>query len=93
MNKNTGAMPLYLGDNGIHKFWESTNREVIIFQNHREPFWTICINERRWDHSYSLRKARKIAEKQTGKKLIFDTSHIWKLGKPTDKKMILLGVR
>jgi hypothetical protein len=90
MKKANGAMPLYLGDNGVHKFWESTNREAIILQNHSEPFWCIFINEVIWDHSHSLRKARIKAQKKIGRRLIFDTSHNWILAKPTDKKMILV---
>lgn len=86
-----GAMPLYLGDNGTHLFWESTNREVIILRNHREPFWCIYINEQVWDFSLSLRKARKIAERKIDRRLVFDQTHHWTLAKPTDKKMVLMG--
>ena len=85
-------VPLYRGDNGIHKFWESIDREVIIFQNHSEPHWNILIRERRGGAAESLRKARKIAEKQLSKSLCFDTSFIWVKSKlKSHKKMILIA--
>ncbi len=31
---------LYWGDNGVHEFWESEDRELLIFRNHHEQGWT-----------------------------------------------------
>jgi hypothetical protein len=84
-------MPLYLGDNGVHKFWESTNREVIILKNHREPWWIIFIDECVWDSCLSLRKARKITEKKIKKRLGFDMSHYWYLPRKNARKMVLVS--
>jgi hypothetical protein len=31
---------LYRGDNGVHEFWESEDRELLIFRNHGESGWS-----------------------------------------------------
>lgn len=31
---------LYWGDNGVHEFWESEDRELLILRNHGESYWT-----------------------------------------------------
>jgi len=31
---------LFWGDNGVHEFWESEDRELLILRNHGEAYWT-----------------------------------------------------
>lgn len=31
---------LYWGDNGIHEFWESSDRTLLVLRNHPDDFWS-----------------------------------------------------
>lgn len=40
----TSPKALYWGDNGIHEFWGTEDRELLILRNHGEYWWTALRN-------------------------------------------------